>query len=324
MFIGRRFVVILVFILVSIVSVYAFDRYMVLNVLQTGSKSVAMRYKLMPNNDVVYLLNSIVNLDWENLFLAIVPTSKNVDFNKPVDVNIFKVILDANKTPVPGKKIEMEYISHIIYHSTTSHTKPADIYNGSVCFKPASRTLEKCTRPVAASINTSFLAYASDTDRKKMYCTVVAMPGSVVVCDSVHKYFPVNDTVHRNHMLSNPMHNIDSRFSEFKYAYYRRWRDDVYAECVGADKPEIRECDKSSDPNFVSVYTGAGKCAQMSRNERACQISTYTTGSNYVKISDVEFFQCRDKKTVKCEDGHVYPDGAWNLSRCVKIGSAAQ
>jgi len=282
------------------------------------------RYKLIANKDIVHLLNSVKNLDWENLFIPIVPTIRNIDFSKPVDVNVFKITIDVNKTPIPGKHMELCFIKNIAYHTTVRYDKPIDIYNGSVCYVSKNNNFVKFNGVVLNPINTSFLSYTEDGERKKINCMITAIPGIVNVCkyNAENRFFPINDTHHENHMMSNPMYNIDSRFNEFKYTYHRKWRDDIYGMCTTDDKSEIRHCEKPLTENDVSVYIGNGKCKNLSRNEYMCHKSIYTTGSNYVKISDNEYMKCRDNQIIKCEENQIYPSGTWNLNRCVEIGSA--
>lgn len=279
---------------------------------------IASACKLVANRDIVRLLNSIENLDWEKMLIPIAPATRSTG---PCDVHIFQVHVDGNRTAIPGNYVQIEYIRYLDYVTTINVN---DVYSGKLCFSQDKckfiHTEHRITEPINEC---AFVMLRSDGTRSRLRCFIPPIMAKVDVCDGNEKrYFPANDTGHVNHVMSNPMFHIDAMFGKLKYRYYRRWRDDGYVECVN-HKAVFRQCNQSSDPEKLFVYNGNGKCVETSRIEYACDKEKYTSGRYYIKRTDTEFIDCHKNTIVKCTNGQVYPTKSWNMSQCISQDSSA-
>lgn len=306
-----------------VVFLYTFYRRMSFEFPQTGSEKLASSCKLVANRDVVRILNNIENLDWEKMLIPIMPITQR---SGACDVNIFRARINGNKTPVPGPEVTKSYIKYLDYVTTVHLPEARDAYSGAVKFVQQTLKFERVvgaeTTPVVLSC--VFIMLKDNGQRTRLQCFIPKIHNKVSICNgNSGKYFPGNDTVHKNHIMSNPMFNIDAHFKDYKYRYNRKWRDDGYAQCINDEESVFRSCNNDhADKNIVSVYNGMGKCTNVSKIKYICDREKYTKGKYYIKYSATEYIDCYKDVVVKCGAGYIYPDTAYNMNQCVRQDSA--
>lgn len=208
--------VLFVLVCTPIVFLYTFYKRVSFEFPQTGSNIIASQCKLATNQTVVQLLNDIENLDWENMLIPIMPMSRH---SGQCDVNIFRARVNGDKTPIPGTELRIEYIRYLDYVMTIKVLNADEMYSGAKCFVQKSRSFDTLT-PGRATAPVKFCTFVMLNDngsRVRLQCFIPAINNLISVCEgNAGKYFPINNTTHENHLMSNPIFNIDPRFTEFK------------------------------------------------------------------------------------------------------------
>lgn len=309
-----------------IVFLYTFYRRVNFEFPPTDSGKIVAGCRLLPNKDSVNILNSIENLNWENMLIPIMSPGDAASYG-PRDVNVFRARIDANKTPVPGNLVRSEYIKYLEYVTTVRLNDSSAAYSGSSRFVQSDRVFQPAApgdgRSTAVVSESHFVMIRGDGSRARLRCFIPALLSVVSVClGRVGQFFPVNDTQHTNHLMSNPMFNIDDRFGEFKFRYYRKWRDDGYAKCATQDRAVFHRCPQPRGADTVSVYTGAGRCVDTQKIKYECERARQIGGHNYLKFSDTEYMDCNDNRIVKCKQGTVFPTPVSHNTTCVQPDSA--
>lgn len=271
--------------------------------------------KLLINKTTVSVLNSIENLDWERLYIPIVPYKLN---KTKVEIPVFIARLNLNRSSIPGEIITIDNIAYLEYYNTLKNINTSDIVNNNLHFSQSSENFIKQTKyPVTQPQYCSFVVKHNNGSRLNLKCTIPSIIKYIDICNNYDKkFFPINKTSNKNHLMSNPAFNIDHNFINYKYSFYRKFNDTEYGQCVN-NEPIHKKCDKSIDNNKINLYQGNGICTEVSILNYKCKENAGLTNTLMVKINDNEFINCSNNpiNIQKCEHNKIFVSNL--LSHCI-------